>query len=191
MADYATDELKLAEEVVPALRKGMLCLAERFFPSYKLRKQASQTGADLLWRTRQNARLDVERRFRDGSYRFILVRGYRFVLENGDVHRPTCGKHGQRPSDRGGTVSSGDAMDREEGYQFIGPPPVQTRVPCGGTISSDCSCRRRGCARGPRGYHFIARSGGGCGATVRSCLRLRELRSCTDGSAGRRSLTLV
>jgi hypothetical protein len=68
MADYATDELKLAEEVVPALRKGMLCLADRFFPSYKLWQQASSTGAELLWRTRQNARLDVERRFRDGSY---------------------------------------------------------------------------------------------------------------------------
>lgn len=68
MADYATDELKLAEEVVPALREGMLCLADRFFPSYKLWQQASSTGADLLWRTRQNARLDVERRFRDGSY---------------------------------------------------------------------------------------------------------------------------
>lgn len=68
MADYATDELKLAEEVVPALRQGMLCLADRFFPSYKLWQQASRTGAELLWRTRQNARLDVERRFRDGSY---------------------------------------------------------------------------------------------------------------------------
>ncbi|MGH9628478.1 MAG: hypothetical protein ACRD7E_09095 [Bryobacteraceae bacterium] len=46
----------------------MLCLADRFFPSYKLWQQASSTGAELLWRTRQNARLDVERRFRDGSY---------------------------------------------------------------------------------------------------------------------------
>lgn len=68
MADYATDELKLAEEVVPALRTGMLCLADRFFPGYRLWQQASSTKADLLWRTRQNARLDVERRFQDGSY---------------------------------------------------------------------------------------------------------------------------
>jgi hypothetical protein len=68
MADYATDELKLAEQVVPALRKGMLCLADRFYPRYKLWQQASSTAAELLWRTRQNARLDVERRFRDGSY---------------------------------------------------------------------------------------------------------------------------
>jgi hypothetical protein len=68
MARYATDELTLAEDVIPALRKGMLCLADRFFPSYKLWQQAGRTGADLLWRTRQNARLDVDRRFRDGSY---------------------------------------------------------------------------------------------------------------------------
>lgn len=68
MADYATDELTLAKDVVPALRKGMLCLADRFFPSYKLWQTAARTGADLLWRTRQNARLDVDRRLPDGSY---------------------------------------------------------------------------------------------------------------------------
>jgi hypothetical protein len=65
---YATDEITLAETVVPALRKGMLCLADRFFPSYKLWRAAAKTGADLLWRTRQNARLDVEKRLPDGSY---------------------------------------------------------------------------------------------------------------------------
>jgi Insertion element 4 transposase N-terminal/Transposase DDE domain len=68
MDKYATDELTLAKSVVPALRKGMLCLADRFFPSYKLWRAAAQTGADLLWRTRQNARLDVEKRLPDGSY---------------------------------------------------------------------------------------------------------------------------
>jgi hypothetical protein len=68
MAPYATGELTLAEDVVPALRKGMLCLADRFFPSYKLWQAAAQTGADLLWRTRQNARLEVEQRLQDGSY---------------------------------------------------------------------------------------------------------------------------
>jgi hypothetical protein len=68
MADYATDELTLAEKVVPALRKDMLCLADRFFPSYKLWQTATKTAADLLWRTRQNARLDVDRRLPDGSY---------------------------------------------------------------------------------------------------------------------------
>ena len=68
MADYASDEITLAQQVVPALRKGMLCLADRFFPSYKLWQAASKTGADLLWRVRQKARLEVDRRLADGSY---------------------------------------------------------------------------------------------------------------------------
>lgn len=68
MDKYATDELTLAEDVVPALRSGMLCLADRFFPSHKLWKKAAATGADLLWRTRQNARLEVDQRLPDGSY---------------------------------------------------------------------------------------------------------------------------
>lgn len=65
---YATDELTLAEDVVPVLRKGMLCLADRFFPSHKLWQMAAKTGADLLWRTRQNARLEIDKRLPDGSY---------------------------------------------------------------------------------------------------------------------------
>jgi hypothetical protein len=68
MSRYATDEITLAQEVVPALQKGMLCLADRFFPSYKLWRMAAHTGAELLWRTRQNARLDVDQRLPDGSY---------------------------------------------------------------------------------------------------------------------------
>lgn len=68
MDQYATDELTLAEKVIPSLRQGMLCMADRFFPSYKLWRMAAKTGADLLWRTRQNARLDVEKRLPDGSY---------------------------------------------------------------------------------------------------------------------------
>jgi hypothetical protein len=68
MDKYSTDELTLAENVVPALKEGMLCLADRFFPSYKLWQKAAKTGADLLWRTRKNARLEVNQRLPDGSY---------------------------------------------------------------------------------------------------------------------------
>ncbi len=68
MDRYATDELTLAQQVVPALQKGMLCLADRFFPSYKLWQIAARTGAELLWRTRQNARLEIDKRLPDGSY---------------------------------------------------------------------------------------------------------------------------
>jgi len=68
MDRYAIDELTLAEKVIPFLRQGMLCMADRFFPSYKLWRAASKTGADLLWRVKQNARLDIEERLPDGSY---------------------------------------------------------------------------------------------------------------------------
>jgi hypothetical protein len=68
MAGYATDEISLAQDVVPSLRTGMLCLADRFFPGYQLWTAAAAGGADLLWRTRQNARLEVDRRLADGSY---------------------------------------------------------------------------------------------------------------------------
>jgi hypothetical protein len=68
LAPYATDEITLAQQVVPSLQKGMLCLADRFFLGYQLWQAAAKTGADLLWRTRQNARLEVDRRLPDGSY---------------------------------------------------------------------------------------------------------------------------
>jgi hypothetical protein len=50
------------------LRQGMLCMADRFFPGYKLWQAAAKTGADLLWRVRHNARLDLDKRLPDGSY---------------------------------------------------------------------------------------------------------------------------
>ncbi len=54
MDKYKTDEITLATAVVAALRKDMLCLADRFFPAYELWRKAAQTGAALLWRVRKN-----------------------------------------------------------------------------------------------------------------------------------------
>jgi hypothetical protein len=68
MDRYKTDEITLATAVVSALQKGMLCLADRFFPGYQLWRKAAQSGAELLWRVRQNARLEVDKRLADGSY---------------------------------------------------------------------------------------------------------------------------
>jgi hypothetical protein len=68
MDKYKTDEITLAAAVVPALQKDMLCLADRFFPGYQLWRKAAQTGAELLWRVRHNARLEVDKRLSDGSY---------------------------------------------------------------------------------------------------------------------------
>jgi hypothetical protein len=82
---YATDEITLAQGVVPALGKGMLCLADRFFPSYELWQKAAQTGAELLWRVRQNARLEVDQRFADGSY---LSRIYRSTSDRRNRRHP-------------------------------------------------------------------------------------------------------
>lgn len=65
---YAVGEVTLAQDVVRHLGKGMLCLADRGFAGYMLWQAAAQTGAAILWRTRQNAQLDVDRRLADGSY---------------------------------------------------------------------------------------------------------------------------
>jgi hypothetical protein len=65
---YAVGEITLARAVVPHLRKGMLCLADRYFPGYPLWKQATQTGAELVWRVREKIRFPVERRLPDGSW---------------------------------------------------------------------------------------------------------------------------
>jgi hypothetical protein len=68
MAEYAAGEITLAKEVLPQLKKGMLCLADRQFFGFELWKQARGTGAELLWRIKKNMRLACEERFADGSY---------------------------------------------------------------------------------------------------------------------------
>jgi len=64
----ATGEISLAPEVMAALQKGMLCLADRNFFAFRLWNQARARGADLLWRIKKNLRLAVEKRLPDGSY---------------------------------------------------------------------------------------------------------------------------
>jgi len=68
MAGCNTSEIRLAKEVLPALREGMLCLADRNFFGYEMWTLASATGADLLWRIKHNACLPDEKRLPDGSY---------------------------------------------------------------------------------------------------------------------------
>jgi hypothetical protein len=68
MAGIDTGEITLAKDVLPSLRKGMLCLADRNFYGYELWNQARSIGADLLWRVKKNLRLPCEKRLPDGSY---------------------------------------------------------------------------------------------------------------------------
>jgi hypothetical protein len=68
MDSYKTDEIALSRQAGKNLRKGMLCLADRYFFGYQLWKELSASGADLAWRVRKNVRLPCLKRFRDGSY---------------------------------------------------------------------------------------------------------------------------
>jgi len=68
VGSYDTGEVTLAHEVVPRLEKGMLCLADRYFPGFELWREALQTGADLVWRVRSVIHFEVEERLPDGSY---------------------------------------------------------------------------------------------------------------------------
>ncbi|MCP4304208.1 MAG: IS4 family transposase [bacterium] len=65
---YTVGENTLAREVLAQLRAGMLCLADRGFFSYALWKLATSTGADLVWRARQDQVLPCISRLEDGSY---------------------------------------------------------------------------------------------------------------------------
>ena len=68
MDGYRTGEITLAKAVLPRLRKGMLCLADRNFFGFELWQLARGTGADLLWRMKKNMRMACEKRLPDGSY---------------------------------------------------------------------------------------------------------------------------
>ena len=68
IAGCSTSEIALTREVLPSLCKGMLCLADRNFFGFQMWREASETGADLVWRVKKNANLPVERRLCDGAY---------------------------------------------------------------------------------------------------------------------------
>jgi hypothetical protein len=72
LGPFKTGEITLAKQVLPALEKGMLCLADRNFLGSALWRQARRTGAELLWRAKRNLRLEVLERFADGSYRSAI-----------------------------------------------------------------------------------------------------------------------
>jgi hypothetical protein len=65
---YSTAEVHLAGQCVEHLSAGMLCLADRGFMGYALWSQSLATGADLLWRAKNNQVFVVQERLEDGSY---------------------------------------------------------------------------------------------------------------------------
>ena len=65
---YCEGETTLARQVLPALRPGMLCLADRLFFGWALWHAAHATGADLVWRIKATRRLPRDTALPDGSY---------------------------------------------------------------------------------------------------------------------------
>jgi hypothetical protein len=65
---YKDSEVALAREILPSLQPDMMLIADRVFFGFDLFKQASDTGAALLWRMRKSSKLVAERTLADGSY---------------------------------------------------------------------------------------------------------------------------
>jgi hypothetical protein len=68
MGRYNTGEATLARKVVTRLPADALCLADRYFFSYSLWKEALASGAALLWRMRADLILPKLKKLSDGSY---------------------------------------------------------------------------------------------------------------------------
>lgn len=65
---FGTCEWNIFKPLLSSLGPSMLCLADRGFRGYEHWKEASATGAQLLWRCASNFQLPVVRRLSDGSY---------------------------------------------------------------------------------------------------------------------------
>jgi hypothetical protein len=70
---YTDSEPALTHKLLGRLRPGMLCLADRGFAGFPLFSAAAATGADLVWRAKNNAVLPVLETFDDGSFRSEIV----------------------------------------------------------------------------------------------------------------------
>jgi hypothetical protein len=68
----AESEQALASRLAPALTVGMLLLADRNFPSWRLWTHCADTGAHLLWRVKASRLLPRLATFPDGSWLTVL-----------------------------------------------------------------------------------------------------------------------
>lgn len=69
----AVHETDLAQRLFGSLTAGMLVLADRGFRGFDLWRAAAATGADLLWRVKNDAVLPVRALLEDGSYLSEIV----------------------------------------------------------------------------------------------------------------------
>ena len=65
---YRSGEWELCTALLPRLGPGMLCMADRGFNGVEHWRQASATGAELLWRCSDTRELPVQQLLSDGSF---------------------------------------------------------------------------------------------------------------------------
>ncbi len=65
---YTASEATLSAQLLCRLQPGMLCLADRGFYSFEAWENACSTGADLLWRVKDNLILEPVEDLPDGSW---------------------------------------------------------------------------------------------------------------------------
>ena len=68
LGTYAESEMALSKVLVDRFEAGMILLADRGFCSFDLWQQASATGADLLWRSKNNTKPRRIETLDDGSW---------------------------------------------------------------------------------------------------------------------------
>ena len=68
LGPYRTGEWEICKPLLPSLRPGMLCMADRGFNGYEHWRLARETGAQLLWRCATNRLLPRLKELPDGSY---------------------------------------------------------------------------------------------------------------------------
>lgn len=74
LSGFSTGEKTLLPDLFRSFEPDMLVMADRNFYSYKLWRDAVDTGAELLWRVSSNLKLPVLTTFPDGSYLSIVYR---------------------------------------------------------------------------------------------------------------------
>jgi hypothetical protein len=73
-AAKGSGEQSLARTLYPRLEEGWLLLADRLFYGWAGWCAAADSGADLLWRVKDDIGLPFLELLRDGSYRSVLVK---------------------------------------------------------------------------------------------------------------------
>jgi hypothetical protein len=69
---YRSSEWEICEPLLERLGPDMLCMADRGFDAFSYWRQASATGAQLLWRCKNNRKWPVQRLLDDGSYLSVI-----------------------------------------------------------------------------------------------------------------------